>query len=243
MNGTATDTQSTSALQVNEPTRFMTLGASKVSEREACVAAIRPDGTWVRPEVPTMTEIKAENSAYVYFRWASAALGHSIQNEPRPEDHHILQPPCGEEKLADVVRLDFLRKHQDSGAEAAFSGERSMGLVKATVHRVYHKQSTAGRVFLRAEFTDAAGQTFDWIITDVTFPEEIAPYLVEGQITPEFGERLRRIFNSSETYFTISLTKPNNRFPGKFRGCHPVIVGIHTFPDYKPQLAAGSVQG
>jgi hypothetical protein len=243
MNEITTDTQTGSAVQANQPTRFITMGISKVSEHEACVGALRPDGTWVRPETPTMEEIKAENSAFVYFRWASAALGQSIENNPRPEDHHILHAPFGEEKLSDATQLEFLRKHQDPGAEAAFAGERSLGLIRATIRRVYHKQSTGGRTFLRTEFTDAAGETYDWIITEVRFPEEIAPYLVGGQITPDLGEKLRQIFNSTETYFTIALTKPNNRFPGKFRGCHPVIIGIHTVPDYKPQLAADSAQG
>jgi hypothetical protein len=218
------------------PTRFITMGISKVSEHEACVGALRPDGTWVRPESPTLSDVKAANSAFVYFRWASAALGESIENNPRPEDHHILHAPFGEEKLPEAARLEFLRKHQDPGAEAAFAGERSLGLIKATVQRVYHKQSTGGRRFLRAEFTDGTGELYDWIITEVRFPEEISAYLVDGQISPEFGEKLYSIFSSAETYFTIALTKPNNRFPGKFRGCHPVIIGIHTVPDYKPAL-------
>ena len=243
VNKITANTQTGSTVRVNQPTRFITMGISKVSEHEACVGALRPDGSWVRPETPSMEEIKAENSAFVYFRWASAALGQSIENNPRPEDHHMLHAPFGEEKLSGAAQLDFLRKHQDPGAEAAFAGERSLGLIRATIRRLYHKQSTGGRTFLRTEFTDAAGETYDWIITEVRLPEEIAPYLVDGRITPDLGEKLHQIFNSAETYFTIALTKPNNRFPGKFRGCHPVIIGIHTVPDYKPQLAANSRRG
>ena len=242
MNELTTETPTSNAIPINRPSRFVTMGISKVSEHEACGGALRPDGTWVRPETPTIVDVKAENSPFVYFRWARAVLGKSIENNPRPEDHHMLQPPFGEEKLSDAAQLSFLRKHQDRCAEAAFAGERSLGLIKATVQRVYHKQSTGGRSFLRVEFTDAAGESYDWIITEVRFPEEITPYLVNGEITPDFGQRLHTIFNSTETYFTIALTKPNNRFPGKFRGCHPVIIGIHTVPEYKPQLSASSVQ-
>ncbi len=238
MNQLTTELPANEIVHAVRPTRFITMGISKVSEHEACVGALRPDGSWVRPETPTMAEIKAKNSAFGYFRWASAALGQSIGTNPRPEDHYMLHAPLGEEKLSDAAQLEFLRKHQDAGAEAAFAGERSLGLIRVNVQRVFYKRSTGGKTFLRAEFTDAAGETYDWIIAEVRFPEEIAPYLVDGQITPEFGEKLRNIFNSSETYFAISLTKPNNRFPGKFRGCHPVIFGIHTVPDYRPQLSA-----
>lgn len=224
--------------QLDSPTRFITMGISKVTEHEACVGAIAADGSWVRPETPTMSDIKAKNSAFTYFRWASAALGESIEHNPRPEDHRILQAPFGEEKLSEEAQLEFLRSHEDPGAEEAFSGERSLGLIKARIHRIYMKQSTGGRTFLRTEFTDAKGDTYDWIITEVRFPEQIAPFLVDGQITPEFGEKLLHIFHSSEIYFTIALTKPNNRFPGKFRGCHPVIIGIHSVPDYSPFLNA-----
>jgi hypothetical protein len=241
MNEVTAEAQTHSTTQVEQPTRFMTMGISKVSEHEACVAAIRLDGIWVRPETPTLAEIRADNSAFVYFRWANAVLAESIANDPRPEDHHIVRAPLGEEELSLSARAEFLRKHTDPSAGAAFAGERSMGLIRATVHRVYMKQSTAKRIFLRAEFTDAAGERYDWIVTEVRLAEEIAPYLVDGQITAGFGEKLCNAFNSAETYFTIALTKPNNRFPGKFRGCHPVIVGIHTVPDYTQQLAADSV--
>jgi hypothetical protein len=233
---TAEATPGSVVAQKGKVVRFITMGISKVSEHEACVGALRPDGTWVRPETPALADVKAQNSAFAYFRWASAALGDSIENNPRPEDHHMLLAPFGEEQLSDADKLDFLRSHQDPGAEAAFAGERSLGLIKVKVHRIFHKQSTGGRTFLRAEFSDVTGETYDWIISEVRFPEEIAPYLVEGAITPQLSEKLLGIFDSAETFFTLALTKPNNRFPGKFRGCHPVIIGIHTVPDYAPLL-------
>jgi hypothetical protein len=244
MKESAGDSRSgSSTAQMDSPTRFITMGISKVSEHEACVGAIRVDGSWVRPESPTMAEIKAPESAFAYFRWASAALGESIELNPRPEDHHILHAPFGEEKLSDQDQLAFLRRHQDSGAEAAFAGERSLGLIQAKINKIFVKQSTGGRTFLRAEFTDGQGETYDWIITEVRFPELIAPFLVDGQISPDFGDKLVNIFRSAEVYFTIALTKPNNRFPGKFRGCHPVIIGIHSVPDYSTKLNATGSQG
>ncbi|HEX7288906.1 MAG TPA: hypothetical protein VF532_22165 [Candidatus Angelobacter sp.] len=217
--------------------RFVPLGISKVSEVEACVGAISEDGAWVRPETPTLAEVKASDSPFVYFQWANAELGESLAGDPRPEDHHMVRRAQPEFPIGEEARVEFIRSHLDASAESAFAGLRSLGLIKVKVHRIYMKQSTGGRVFHRIEFTDGKGDTYDWIISEVRFPEEIAPYLVNGEITPEFGERLTAIFQSAEVYFTIALTKPNNRFPGKFRGCHPVVIGIHTVPDYSARLA------
>jgi hypothetical protein len=216
--------------------RFVPMGISKVSDVEACVGAISEDGSWVRPETPTLAEVKASDSPFVYFQWANAELGESLARDPRPEDHHMVRRALPETSISEQERLAFIHTHLDPSAEAAFSGLRSLGLIKVQVHKFYMKQSTAGRRFLRVEFTDAKGDTYDWIVSEVKFPEKIAPYLRENEITPEFGKKLADFFQSAEVYFTLALTKPNNRFPGKFRGCHPVVIGIHTSPDYCTKL-------
>ncbi|HZE81298.1 MAG TPA: hypothetical protein VE604_10375 [Candidatus Polarisedimenticolia bacterium] len=216
--------------------RFVPLGISKVSDVEACVGAISEDGSWVRPETPTLAEVKASDSPFVYFQWANAELGESLAGDARPEDHHMVRRAERENWIAEQERLEFIRTHLDPSAEDGFRGLRSLGLIKVDVQRFYMKRSTAGRRFLRVEFADAKGDCYDWIVSEVRFPEEIAPYLQEGEITPEFGKKLADFFHSAEVYFTIALTKPNNRFPGKFRGCHPVVIGIHTVPDYRVEL-------
>ncbi|HLJ91521.1 MAG TPA: hypothetical protein VKZ53_32280 [Candidatus Angelobacter sp.] len=222
--------------------RFVPMGISKVSDVEACVGAISEDGSWVRPEIPTLAEVKASDSPFVYFQWANAELGESHERDPRPEDHHMIRRALPESAMADESRLDLIRSHQDATCEDAFAGLRSLGLVKVKVGKFYMKRSTGGRVFLRTEFTDGRNDTYDWIVSEVKFPEEIAPYLVEGDIPPALAAKLAEIFQSAEVYFTIALTKPNNRFPGKFRGCHPVVIGIHAFPDYLPRLHSQPLQ-
>ncbi|MGZ4828002.1 MAG: hypothetical protein ACXV5J_00085 [Candidatus Angelobacter sp.] len=218
--------------------RFVPLGISKVSELEACVGAIAEDGSWVRPEVPTLAEVKASDSPFMYFQWANAELSESLARDPRPEDHHMVRRAQPESSITDEERTALILAHLDASAEDAFAGLRSLGLIRVKVHRFYMKRSTGGRLFLRVEFTDGRGDTYDWIVSEVRFPEEIAPHLVNGEISETFGQQLADFFRSADVYFTIALTKPNNRFPGKFRGCHPVVIGIHTFPDYLAWLSA-----
>ncbi len=232
-------TETNERVAAERTVRFVPLGISKVSDLEACVGAISADGSWVRPETPTLAEVKASDSPFVYFQWANAGLGESLAGDSRPEDQHMVRRATREHSIAEEERLQFMRAHLDPSAEEAFSGLRSLGLIKVQVHKFYMKQSTAGRRFLRVEFTDGKGDTYDWIISEVKFPEAIAPYLTEHEITPELGKKLADFFQCAEVYFTIALTKPNNRFPGKFRGCHPVVIGIHTVPDYSSELLRG----
>jgi hypothetical protein len=233
----ATTIDKSGTIEAAKTVRFVPLGISKVSELEACVGAVAEDGSWVRPETPTLAEVKASDSPFVYFQWANAELSESLARDPRPEDHHMVRRAERESFISEEARTELIRANLDPGVEDALAGLRSLGLVKVNVHLFCMKQSTGGRTFLRVEFTDERNETYDWIVSEVRFPEEIAPYLVNGDITPEFGQRLQDIFQSADVYFAIALTKPNNRFPGKFRGCHPVVIGIHTIPEYSLRLS------
>ena len=216
--------------------RFVTLGASKVTERHACVGALTPDGSWVRPETPLLSDVRSPYSVYSYFQWATAELGSSLEPDPRPEDHHLLHEPVAEDRIPEVDWFEFLNRHSDRGAQEAFAGLRSLGLIKAKVRRIYMKQSTGGRSFLRCEFVDGRGDAYDWIISEWKFPELTAPFVQNHELQPETAVRLNAFLAEAETFFTVALTKPNNRFPGKFRGCQPVIIGFHSIPDYVPLL-------
>jgi len=220
------------------------MAITKVDEVEACVGALSEDGFWVRPEPVFLSDVMAPDSPYSYFRWTKAELENSIAKDPRPEDRSITRngtnAPCAEQTLPLNSRLDFLRTHLDSSVEKAFSGERSLGLTKVLVHRIYAKPSTAGRLFLRSEFSDSTGKTYDWIIPEIDFVKFASPFVINGGLQPDFCETLQKMFRQIETYFTLALTKPNNRFPGRFRGCHPLIVGIHSVPNYRDSAARGT---
>lgn len=220
------------------------MAITKVDEVEACVGALAEDGSWVRPEPIFLTEVLAQNAPYSYFQWMMAQLEKSITEDPRPEDRNLVREDASGLWLGELLptnsRSEFLHSHLDASVEDAFSGERSLGLIKASIHRLYAKPSTSGRLFLRSEFSDASGKTYDWIIPEIRFVKCITPFLVNAQIQPEICADLLRIFQSVETFFTLGLTKPNHRFPGRFRGCHPLVVGIHSIPAYFDFLVRGA---
>ena len=224
-------------------TQFIPMAITKVDDVEACVGALAQNGAWVRPEPVFLADVVAQDTPYGYFQWTTAELENSIAKDPRPEDRNLIRDGVNAPRAAEVLpadsRLDFLRAHLDSSVEEAFSGERSLGLIKASVHRVYAKPSTAGRLFFRTEFSDPAGKTYDWIIPEINFVKLVTPFLANGGIRPDFCAPLLSVFQSVQTFFTLGLTKPNNRFPGRFRGCHPLVVGIHSVPDYRDLSGRG----
>jgi len=215
--------------------RFLPLAITQADDRHSCVGAITDAGWWVRPEPVTLTEVESPNSPYRYFYWTVAALESSSSLDARPEDRDI-QREEGELRrlspLPESDRLPFLLNHLDKNVGTAFTNERSLGLVEVSVHNIYLKRSTGGRNFIRAEFSDTSGSIYDWIIPEIAFGRTVRTHICEGNIETKYALCLISAFKEARTFFTVGLTKPNFRFPGQFRGCNPLVVGIHSEPDY-----------
>ena len=217
-------------------TQFVPLAVTKANNEEACVGAVAENGEWVRPEPIAVEEVQADAAPYRYFWWTAADLGPSRAVDCRPEDRDLRrnpQTPCVLSDRPPEDRATFLSRHLDADVETAFSGTRSLGLVRVRVCRLYAKRSTGGRLFFRAEFSDGSASTFDWIIPELAFSREVEPFVIDGELDTSFASHLVALFDRRPTYFAVGLTKPNHRFPGRFRGCHPLVVGIHTVPDYR----------
>jgi hypothetical protein len=142
---------------------------------------------------------------------------------------------CGEAEA-------LLERRLDRDVEAAFAGTRSLGIVAAVVERVYVRRSTGGRRFVRVAFSDAARQQYDWIVPELRFRRVVEPHVSGDELSADAAERLRCALRAGRTYLCIALTKPNDRFPGRFGGCHPLVVGVHSFGagagwDGAPELA------
>jgi hypothetical protein len=190
----------------------------------ACVSGCTEDGLWFRPEPVTADEVEGTDPLYQYFRPVHVGLSASHERDARPEDRNIAMAasPAGQ-ALSEAERDNLLRKVADPSVEDAFAGERSVGVVELTARRVYAQRSTGGRTFLRLEFSDSPGKAFDWIIRDVqllrAFPE---PGAARAEL-----EELSAVVAAAPRFVSVGLTKPDGRFPGRFRGCHPLVVGLH----------------
>lgn len=220
-------------------TKFLPLAITRAEGREACIGALEEDGQWVRPEPIYIEDVESPESSYHYFTWTAAYLKPSTAEVMRPEDRDLCREDSAPQMLSalpQVERLPFLVKHAAADVSAAFTGQRSLGLIEVRVKRFYIKRATGGRSFVRGEFSDAAGDVYDWIIPEIDFGRVVSPHISDGMLEQAFSERLQETFGRVRVFFTVGLTKPNFRFPGKFRDCHPLIVGIHSEPDYSRLL-------
>lgn len=215
--------------------KFLPLAITRADARNGCVGAVTESGQWVRPEPIYVEDLERPDTRYRYFHWTSAYLKPSTAEQVRPEDRDI-SPAEGKPQLLFALpeseRLAFLLQHADANVEAALAGQRSLGLVEVSVKSFYIRQSTGGRSFVRGQFSDASGEGFDWIVPEIEFGRVVWPHVVEGAFSRALDARLSETFARVRTFFTVGLTKPNFRFPGKFRNCHPLIVGIHSEPHY-----------
>lgn len=216
-------------------TRFLPLAITRVDDQHGCVGALRQEGGWVRPEPTLLADVTSPASRYRYFHWTSAALAPSTVPDARPEDRDLVAgeaAPRLEDPLPEAERRDFLRRHLDDDVAQALAGERSLGLVQVELDGFTVRRSTGGRFFLRAQFADASGERYDWIVPDLALVDRVRPDVLDGVLDPRREQALNALFRRLEIYFALGLTKPNDRFPGRFRGCHPLVVGVHTCPPY-----------
>ena len=118
-----------------------------------------------------------------------------------------------------------------------------MGVIRVRALDVHVGRSTGRRLFHRLRFIDASDELFDWIVRDVRVLNTFS------QLNSQEGAQRLRTFSESiadtAVYISIGLTKPNHRFPGRFRGCHPLVVGflsdlgINSFADSTKEATHG----
>ena len=196
------------------------------TESGACVSGLTRDGRWLRPEPVTVEQVSPDNALYRYFHPVTVGMSASHAADARPEDRDIVRPaePAGP-ALPAAQRVALLDRFADPSVAEAFSGSRSVGVVRVQVHRLHWQRSTGGKNFLRMEFADPLGEIHDWIVRDIqllqAFPHP------QSQVGTSTLETFLGHLAAEPIYISVGLTKPNGRFPGRFRGCHPLVVGVH----------------
>lgn len=213
------------------------MAVTKASDSHACVGALTVDGEWVRPEPVTLDQVRDRStSPWRYGRWTTVELGSPTAAEPRPEDRTVRTPPRPAERWAASRCREWTARYVDNSVHEALAGERSLGMVYADLHRVFTKRATRGRLFLRFVFSDRTGEQFDWIVPDIDTADPLLASVRDGELPAELAQRTRdSLQEHGPLLLTLGLTRPNNRFPGRFRGCHPLVVGVHP----APQAAGG----
>jgi hypothetical protein len=219
---------------------FLPLAITQVSEHHACLGAVSASGTWLRPSPILVSDVERYDSPYRYFWWAAANVSQSESINRQPEDCYFLDdPPCPRliECVSSSRRQAFLEAHLDASVEEAFSGGRTLGLAKVLVEKVYRSESSSGRPLVKCEFMDSTGTCHDWMIAERKFKRMFGlnPSSPKRQ---KLYPRAVDVFRQMSVYFVLGLTKPKDGISGRFGGSIPLVVGIHTEPDYYAILGA-----
>lgn len=211
------------------PVDLLPMAVTQASDSHACVGALTADGQWVRPEPITLDQVRDRTtSRWRYGRWTRVTLGPARVAEPRPEDRALHDDPRPAERWTAGQCREWTSSFVDGSVHEALAGERTLGMVYVELHRVYAKQATGGRVFLRFVFNDRTGEIFDWIVPDIDTAEPLLATTENGTLPTAVAQRaLASLREHGPLLLTLGLTRPNNRFPGRFRGCHPLVVGVH----------------
>lgn len=194
------------------------IAITRVDSDRGCVGALGRDGAWVRPGPVQLTELTAESPRYSYDRWVWIDAAPCLEKDARPEDRRLVGAPRSGDPIDSEDRAALLHAHADPSVEVAFARGRSLGAVCARVRRVYRRRSTGGRDVLRMDFEDDAGVRYDFIVPDLHF---------ERWVGARSEEDASSALAARKVLIALGLTKPNGRFPGRFGGCHPLVVGVH----------------
>ncbi|HEX3763100.1 MAG TPA: hypothetical protein VHW23_30595 [Kofleriaceae bacterium] len=213
--------------------RFQPLAITRADDREGCVGAVTSEGQWFRPQPVTADDVDPDRGIYRYGRWYEADVVPAFDADARPEDHQLVGPV---RELAGGAALAWPALVRPSIADA-LDDDRSLGLVRARIVQLYARRSLGKKTFLRAVFCDDTGERYDWIVPEVAFGQLAWPHVADTVLAPGWAADLVGFLARAQTYVTVGLTRPNGRFPGKFRGCHPLVVGLHSAPDYRPVFA------
>lgn len=214
---------------------LMPMVITKIDEQHGCVSALSTDGRWVRPEPVLTMEVTGPSPFYRYRHAFHCRIAPSSAPDRRPEDRNLVaQLPLPNAAAVHTLGelQTWMASHCDADVNSAFQEERSVGLIEAIAERVYLQPSTRQRLFVRLVFRDKANSSYDWIVPDVQFSRHILALTGNSGDPQQACDIALAKLQQGQLFLAVALTQPNNRFPGVFRGCQPLVGGVHSFPDY-----------
>lgn len=219
-----------------EKERFYPLAITDIDEVHVCVCGIKEDGTWIRPEPLFQSDLDPSNGPY--FRYGCLTelyTSPSTAEEKRQEDRDIIRSM--QIRISDPLSNEEWRnlivKNLDLTLDSIFSKGRSAGLLKVTVNEISYGRNLGGGKKVRLIFQDESGASYNFILADRRYKQFVLQHLDDnGELAPQVKQELLSFFPQDNTYFSVGLTRKTSPFPGPYNGCHPLVVGVHTFPDY-----------
>lgn len=221
-----------------EKVSILPLAITEIDETNVCVCGPTLQGVWIRPEPLYTNDL---NAFFEYGSFSEFMVTDSTSAEQRPEDRDLVRnfPIKIIKKLEQNEFKNIIDNNLDASVDLAMADQRSAGILKVSVIDIHYGRTLGGKKNIRIIFKDLSGIKHNFIVADRDFKRIVLSSLNQlGEFTCEIKNKLLN-FLGEEIFFTISLTKAIKEYPGPFRGCHALIAGVHTFPDYKKKYLKG----
>lgn len=223
--------------------RITVLSVSRMFRDKLMLCGINDYGNWRRLSSLSYYDLEKKDNGTTLKIFGRSEL--TCYNKPklsedyfythatRTEDCEFLQEPAplflNEIKAQD--RNTFIKNCLDGNVSEAFSKNRTLGLIEPYVEQVYFGWSDVYKNFESSiVFLDKSGQRYKFYCTDLKwYYSWIYLFQKKKELLYQELDHLPHRLNKNGTYFVIGLTKPVEEVPGSFRGCWPMIQGIHSF--------------
>lgn len=215
-----------------DETTILPLAITRFGDGNGCVGGLADNGTWIRPLPMTEELLTGPQKPFSYKNFTRVRLAPRRDGQ-RIEDRDMVSFPSLGSEVSEEDRARILARNSDENVEAVFEAtDRTLGIVEVQIENVSIRRFTGRRKILRCTFLDTKGERYDWMVPEIRLNYYVANYgddTLRNQRAMQISDWLQRI---ELIYAVIGLTTPNERFPGRYRGCHPLIVGLHTLPDF-----------
>lgn len=193
---------------------------------KGCIAGIDSFGNWVRPQPIPLTWALDSEGPFRYGHWTTIEAV-SETTAPRPEDMTLAGQPVRGAALPGEELAALVRAHSSATVDQGFMGARSAAVVPARVEDLYARRHTHGRVFLRLVFEDASGERFDWIMPEVATKARFATECDGDRLNASSVLTWLEDLAAFDVRLAIGLTLPSRPPTDRFKGCQPLVVGLH----------------
>lgn len=219
----------TSAGVLARRVRMLPLAITAEGATTGCIAGIDSLGNWVRPQPIPLASARDPHGPFRYGCWTQITV-RPQETAPRPEDMALVCDPEPGPALHPEELAVLIRTHSSATVDDGFADRRSAAIIPARIDDLHARRHTRGRVFLSLVFCDAGGERFDWILPEVATAARFADARQgDGLDTARVSAWLEELAGA-DVHLAIGLTLASRPAGDRFKGCQPLVVGVHALP-------------
>jgi len=209
--------------------RMLPLAITAEDAITGCIAGIDSLGNWIRPQPIPLAFARDPQGPFRYGRWTQITV-RPEETAPRPEDMALVCDPEPGPALPPDELAALIRTHSSATVDDGFADRRSAAIIPASIDNLLARRHTRGRVFLRLVFRDASGERFEWILPEVATVARFADARQGDGLNAARVSAWLEELDGADVHLAIGLTLASRTADDRFKGCQPLVVGVHALP-------------